>query len=1061
LQFLLAAFLPLLAAAQVEFPEASQADPIAITAQAANHWQQGAYEVWLLRGNCRIGQGQDAAWSNEAVLWIDRSETSGMAATPLAGAFGRSGGTPNGPGAEFSGAMGTQPHMASWKLAPRQPTKVIAYLEGNVVLEYHRGGKPVRLTDRTWFGRFYSLRDVQVQAGAVARQPDVLPGIYQRGMEQRSPAVADVTRRSEIQPTQYAAPAPEAPVGQPLPPGQRRIRVFARGDVPFHFDWLPPTPPSNQWIAVIDQGVNLLVDGLSNVGPAQLQLGGSIDVSTDRLVVWTNNDKEPDFTGQTLQSDQNSFEIYMEGNIVFRQGDRVIYANRMYYDVRNRVGTVLDAEMLIPGLSLQGRQPTFDGMARLHAQVLQQTGPDRFTAQNAFITPSRLGVPRFRLESGQIEFEDVQHPGVDPVTGEPKIVHERSVKAQNNLLYLEDAPIFYWPTVATDLEEPTFYLRRIKFKSDSVFGTQVLTNWNMFQLLGVREKPQGTDWDLSLDYMSKRGFGHGTTFLYNRPGLLGLPGPTSGLAEYWGIFDNGFDNLGNDRSHLEPETDYRYRFLWQHRQRLPEGYQITAEAGKISDRNFLQEYFKQEWDELKDQTTDIELRRTIENRSWNIFAQYRLNEFFTETNWLPRFDHFMLGQSLWNDTFTWHEHSSLGFAQFNRASQPTNPQDTPFNYPAWESGDFQGERLITRHEFDWPFQFGAVKFVPYALGELGHWGQDINGEQLNRAYYQAGLRATLPMWSVDPTVESALWNVHGLAHKVEFDAEYWFSQSNRRLGDMAMYDSLDDNNIEAWRRRLASYTFGVPSSFPPTALPVNISRKFDPRYYALRSDMQGLVTAPSMEIADNLTAFRLGVHQRWQTKRGPPDCRHIVDWITLDTNLTLYPDPGRDNFEQVLGLWDYDFTWHVGDRLSLLSQGMFDFFGDGQKMVSVGAFLNRPPRSSLYAGLIFLDGPISNQIFNLSYNYWMSPKWISTLGTSMAFGPTSNFFNTTSNTNIGEYFRITRVGESLLISLGVSWDPARSTYGTTFAIEPRLQKKGRLGQVAGAHVPAAGAYGLE
>jgi hypothetical protein len=526
--------------------------------------------------------------------------------------------------------------------------------------------------------------------------------------------------------------------------------------VPVQAQWFPD-PQTRQWVAVIDQGVNLVVDGIEGVGPSQLALSGTIDVSADRMVIWTNSDKEPDLSGQTGQPAQAPLEVYMEGNIVFRQGDRTIHAQRMYYDVRNQVGTVLDAELLAPAITVQGKAPSFEGMARLRAQVLQQTGPNRFVAENAYATPSRLGVPRFRIQSGRVEFTDNQRPGVDPATGEPAVVHDQLLTAQNNLLYLEDLPVFYWPTIATDLKEPTFYLRRIRLRNDNVFGTQVLTNWNMYQLLGIRQPPEGTDWDTSVDYMSDRGWGHGTTFLYNRPEVLGIPGPVSGIAEYWGILDNGVDNLGVGRSAVPPMTDYRYRFLWQHRQKLAEGYQVTAEAGKISDLYFLEEYFRSEWDELKDQTTDIELRRTIENRSWNIFAQYRLNDFFTETNWLPRFDHFWLGQSLLDDTFTWYEHSSLGYGQFRAAEiPPAGSVYQPGVRLPWEPGDFDGERLFTRQELDYPIQLGTVKVVPYVLGELGHWGEALDGSQLNRAYYQAGVRATLPMWSVDPCVESNL-----------------------------------------------------------------------------------------------------------------------------------------------------------------------------------------------------------------------------------------------------------------------------------------------------------------
>ena len=37
-----------------------------------------------------------------------------------------------------------------------------------------------------------------------------------------------------------------------------------------------------------------------------------------------------------MQPENVPLEIYMEGNIVFRQGERTIYAQRMYYDVRTR-----------------------------------------------------------------------------------------------------------------------------------------------------------------------------------------------------------------------------------------------------------------------------------------------------------------------------------------------------------------------------------------------------------------------------------------------------------------------------------------------------------------------------------------------------------------------------------------------------------------------------------------------------------------------------------------------------------------------------------------------------
>lgn len=983
-----AALGPLPALAQVELPPPDSDEPIVVSAEAANHWRQGSYEVWVLRGNCRIRQGSGSARSNEAALWIDYA--------PAAGA---------------------------------QRSKIIAYLEGDVQIEPDPQGSPARLTDQRWFGRFYTSGGIQVHAAQVAGEPAVKPAVYQRGLQRRSPPSADAVRRAQF--TNSAAVGPNA--AESMPAGTRRVRVFTRSEAPVQaksgYD-----PQSNQWIAWIDGGVNLIVDGLPRFG--------SIDVSADRLVIWMSGLEKLNLTGETFQDETIPLEIYMEGNIVFRQGERVIHASRMYYDVTNRVGTVLHAEMLTPVRK-------YEGLLRLRAEVLQQVGEDRFFAHDTFITSSRMGHPGYRIQSAEVYYEDIQspafepftgQPAIDPETGQPAIDHQKLATSRNNFLFLGPVPIFYWPTLATDLDDPTFYIRRARFKNDRVYGTQILTDWDAYQLLGIRNPPDGTEWDLSFDYLGDRGFGHGTTFLYTRDWLPGVPGPASGLFDFWGIKDHGLDNLGRGRYRLTPEKDYRYRLFWRHRQQLPGDFRLSAELGWISDRNFLEQYYEREWDELKDKTTGLELKRVRENRSWSVTADVRLNDFFTQTEWLPRADHFWLGQPLAGDVFTWYEHSHVGYARLRTTSEPP-PKDGPFDWLPWEKDvaggplSASGERLATRQEIDWPLQLGPVKLVPYALGELAHWGEDRTGDDLQRAYWQAGMRTSMPMWRANPMVESTLLNVHGLAHKVVFDAEFSFADSNRDLDDLPLYDPLDDDSVEAFRRRFAT-----------------VSPWLDERYYALRAGMGGWVTSPSTEIADDLMALRMGVRQRWQTKRGMPGQRRIIDWIVLDTNATWFPDDTRDNFGKGLGLVDYDFRWHVGDRLTLLSDGIFDFFPDGQQVVTFGGCLSRPPRGSLYLGMRLLEGPISHQVLTVSYSYWMSPKWITSFGTSV---------DLRGEGNIGQRFSITRIGESLLISAGFTVDAARDNVGVNLAIEPRFLPKSRLGRVGGAQIPVAGTFGLE
>ncbi len=225
-----------------------------------------------------------------------------------------------------------------------------------------------------------------------------------------------------------------------------------------------------------------------------------------------------------------------------------------------------------------------------------------------------------------------------------------------------------------------------------------------------------------------------------------------------------------------------------------------------------------------------------------------MNNFFTQTEWLPRLDHFWLGQPLAQDTLTRYGHSSAGYARFLPAATPYDPGEASiFKLLPWETSAAEGERFVTNQEIDLPMSAGPAKVVPYLFGQAGHWGEDLMGNDFNRLYGQAGVRASVPMFSIDPTVENDLFNVHGLAHKVVFSADASVSDASRNFTTLPTYDNLDDDAQEQFRRRFQINTFGG-----------TIPARFDPRYYAVRSGLGGWVTSPSAEMVNDLAVVRMG-----------------------------------------------------------------------------------------------------------------------------------------------------------------------------------------------------------
>lgn len=986
------------ALAQIELPAANLAEQIVVAADSASRWTEGAYEVYLLRGNCYVNQGLTYARSREAVVWIER------------------------------GGVGGEP-----------PHKAIVYLEGGVEINYQQAGadgKPAgaaTLTDKTWFGRFFSVRPIDVRPTRLEAAPPSQPEVYTHAAARMSGST------DQVKQAQFAEPVPAPPAVVEPPVGMLRVRVQGRSAVKPDIE-AQVLPNTNEAVAIVKGGVNIVVDGVEQLG--------SIDVDADSIVIWTDGPLAQDNEGQSFQPKERPLELYMEGNVVFRQGERTIYAQRMYYDVRRETGIVLSTEMLTPVQS-------FEGMVKLRADVVQITGRDHFIAQNASVTSSRFGVPGYELRSGLMSYDDVQHPRINPFTGtpvvddagSPVVDHQKLATSRNNVIYIEQVPVFYWPFMATNLDKPNFYIDGVRMKNDQVFGTQIYVDWDAYQLLGFKNPPPGTKWDISTDYFSMRGPGGGTTFNYERQTLLGVPEATNGFVDAWMINDHGHDNLGLDRRDLIPPRDFRGRLLAQHRQLLPQNFQLTGEVGLISDFNFLEQYFEREWDQLKDESTDLELKQYRDNMSWSVTGSVRLNEFFTETQWLPRLDHFWIGQPLLNDRLTWYEHSNIAYAQFKSAHPPTDPTDAavwgplPWETPAASTRD--GGRYVTRNELDLPFSLGVFKFAPYVVGELAHWDEALDFTAADRAYGAFGIRGSLPFFTVDPLVESTLFNVHGIAHKIVLETDVSYAQSTLPMSDLALYDQIDDNNIEEYRRKFPFYDFGGP---PP------VPTQFDERYYALRRGLGNWIASPSSEIADDLFAARLGARQRWQTKRGPVGRQHVMDWIVFNTDVTLFPNPDRDNFGQVVGLLDYDFRWHIGDRTTIVSDGYYDFFSQAPKYTTIGMFLNRPPRGSIYLGFRSLEGPISSSVVATSYSYRMSPKWVSTFGTTYDF---------VAARNIGQNLTLTRIGESFLFSFNVNVDTSKNNVGANVMITPRFLQ-GRLGPPqSGMTVPVAGVYGLE
>jgi hypothetical protein len=310
-----------------------------------------------------------------------------------------------------------------------------------------------------------------------------------------------------------------------------------------------------------------------------------------------------------------------------------------------------------------------EGSVRLKAGILRQIENGLFTARNAMVTTSQLGEPTYSLRSQTLRFDRRNSP-----TG-------GKVVAENNFIAFGNVPTFYWPWMATDVSTPTFYLKNIAYGSSGRNGHTVKTLWDPFQILNIR-RPAGVDADVNVGWMEKRGVNYGANLQYDVDPFCHIPGPTHGKFVYWGLHDHGTDRLGGERRDIGFPHSYRYRLHWIHQQRLgmelpliAGPWDIRAEVGKVSDRNLLNSFFHSAWHAEENATTAIDLTHRVRNQSLSLSAEYALDDHYTNANWLPRLDHYWLGQSFLQDYLTWYEHTRIGFVDYHIANDPSDPID--------------------------------------------------------------------------------------------------------------------------------------------------------------------------------------------------------------------------------------------------------------------------------------------------------------------------------------------------------------------------------------------------
>ena len=597
-------------------------------------------------------------------------------------------------------------------------------------------------------------------------------------------------------------------------------------------------------------------------------------------------------------------EAYLEGHVRITQGRRMIQCSQLFYDFRRDQALALNTK--IKTFSKARNVPVY-----YYADEVRQLARGLFVGTDARMTTCEFAHPHYTVSGSQMTMTDLTPlPGED---GE-KPEHRRVRFVGEDVTFrVRSLPISYWPTMAGDVEEAVTALRTISIENRSNRGTGVATQWHLMRLLGIDAEPPGFNMYLNADVWSERGPALGVETDYTRKDFYGE------FLTYF-LQDSGKDSVGSDD--VEPGSKNRGRILWRHRHYLPQNWEMTLELSKITDANFLNEFYEEEDETGKAQETLLYLKKQEQDQALTLLITQRQNDWQRLTDYTPQIGYNMIGRSLWNDRLTYFQDSEFSLARFRA------PEQLPIR------GSNTTIVADTIHEVDLPLKLGTLNLVPFVEGRASYFDETLmrTGNETRYAA-RAGARAATQAWRVYDNVESDFWDLHRLRHVNIFDASVFATT----------------NNVES-----------------RTLIPFDVAE----------------AGTPVVQGVDEMTVLELGWRQRFQTKRGPPGKRQNVDWLTADLEATFYSntDPpeitpdGKRAFDHL----DFMTDWRVTDSAAVWTDTNFNLDSGTLDVFTVGATITHTPRLSYTVGHRYIPDADSAMAL-VGFDYQINEKWRVTL----------------------------------------------------------------------------------
>jgi LPS-assembly protein len=418
-------------------------------------------------------------------------------------------------------------------------------------------------------------------------------------------------------------------------------------------------------------------------------------------------------------------------------------------------------------------------------------------------------------KSGEIVFHDV-----DVSTCEYLHLHDAHYRLHaKKVIYTPEGRLKIYHAIVRVGAVPVMYVPYMSWDTDEEGGNIQINpgykgDWGAFLLLARRlrlgEKGETT---FRLDLRSKRGIaiGNETQYVTERS--------TTDFLVY-AMRDSEPPTTSDGFNRRFESEDNRYRLKAYHRHGLGENWTLRMNLDAMSDIDFLEEWFEDDFEAYRQPRSYVDLRYDAERYTFSVSARPRVNDFYTVVERLPEirldFPRQPLGGSgLYYEGQTSLAHLEMKWRDFDVERGPGLPD--PTDYDSW--------RFDTLHMFYLPLRVrDTVQIVPRAGFRLTYYSDtsdtpvtsgdlislfrvddpdlekigipivnyDDKGGGVWRLTGEVGLEASTKFYRVWDKAQSDFWRVDGLRHIVEPFINYtYLADPSEDRDNLYFFDEID------------------------------------------------------------------------------------------------------------------------------------------------------------------------------------------------------------------------------------------------------------------------------